>query len=461
MRGIFVNLRKQSAFNMEIAVKDDQGLRTGLMMDGFSDNQICDAYAAVRKQFKEAATLVFSTTLGRELPKQLIVNTSQTEDKKDNFTTLAYFHSDRSSEGHYVFTMLAVTVRNYITGQSGRPFRDTVIHEMTHAADLPMLLARNKMLEELNQRIRIYRANPYVQPDAYNDIALLNLLHMLGHYRAEGVALLGEHLLTRKAFRMYGSLSSAFKRFRNAFVYCLQHTEQLSLGTNEGEDPNKNAIFNWAYLSAPVILLMVLERLRLVEMVFCRKALSGLQTGTYNLTDADIQKILKAAMSLSLESYIQGVMMLGESVAPIRPMLELCAKLQEDRIESNIEDFSVLMRSPENYKDYKAALKSIMGSTLNDEELDACYRRFLENPPDDQLYPDLKEKVVKLYSFIPDDADPDAQNIARWALTYFFDDEDLIHDDLTGLGWVDDRMVIDYAMRVIEDRNVIKRLCES
>lgn len=36
-----------------------------------------------------------------------------------------------------------------------------------------------------------------------------------------------------------------------------------------------------------------------------------------------------------------------------------------------------------------------------------------------------------------------------WALSYFFYDEDIIHDEISGLGLVDDLAVIDYAIRLI------------
>lgn len=45
---------------------------------------------------------------------------------------------------------------------------------------------------------------------------------------------------------------------------------------------------------------------------------------------------------------------------------------------------------------------------------------------------------------------PDRKSGAQWALTYFFDDEDIIHDDVAGIGYVDDITVIDYAIRLLE-----------
>ena len=45
----------------------------------------------------------------------------------------------------------------------------------------------------------------------------------------------------------------------------------------------------------------------------------------------------------------------------------------------------------------------------------------------DALYPHIKEKVASLYSIFKNDDNIERQRLAQWALTYFFDDEDIIH----------------------------------
>ena len=39
---------------------------------------------------------------------------------------------------------------------------------------------------------------------------------------------------------------------------------------------------------------------------------------------------------------------------------------------------------------------------------------------------------------------------AQLALTYFFDDENLIHDEIDGIRYVDDMIVMDYAMKLLQ-----------
>lgn len=73
----------------------------------------------------------------------------------------------------------------------------------------------------------------------------------------------------------------------------------------------------------------------------------------------------------------------------------------------------------------------------------------MERATNAPLYPQLKEKVTMLYSVLKKDDNPDRRRLAQWALTYFFDDEDIIHDDVSGLGLIDDMTIIDYAISLL------------
>ena len=95
-------------------------------------------------------------------------------------------------------------------------------------------------------------------------------------------------------------------------------------------------------------------------------------------------------------------------------------------------------------------MDQIMGSCMYEEELDELYVKFKDSKINDALYPQIKEKVASLYSIFKNDDNADRQRLAQWALTYFFDDEDIIHDDVSGLGLVDDMTIIDYAISILK-----------
>ncbi len=158
---------------------------------------------------------------------------------------------------------------------------------------------------------------------------------------------------------------------------------------------------------------------------------------------------MRAALSLTLAGYIQGLTNLGNKIAPIRPFLDFCGSLQQDADEDNMQAYERLIMQTKSAEIFNAAMDQIMGSCISEEELDGLYTEFVEHAASDPQYPQLKEKVAKLYSALKKDANLDKRRLAQWALTYFFDDEDLIHDDVSGIGLVDDMTIIDYAIQLI------------
>ena len=98
---------------------------------------------------------------------------------------------------------------------------------------------------------------------------------------------------------------------------------------------------------------------------------------------------------------------------------------------------------------FNAAVESVMGSVIPEDELDEFFNEFMQNPPDAEAYPSLKEKVEALYTLMKNAPDLEKRRIAQWALTYFFDDQDLIHDDIPGVGLLDDIVILEQALAVL------------
>jgi hypothetical protein len=68
---------------MLVIIKDDQGLGTALIMEDYSREEIEDAKHSIRKQFKDAATMVFSHVLGKPLPETIVVDIAPDRSKKN------------------------------------------------------------------------------------------------------------------------------------------------------------------------------------------------------------------------------------------------------------------------------------------------------------------------------------------------------------------------------------------
>ena len=434
---------------MNIFIRDDQGLDTVLMMDGYSKEQRQSAKQAIRAQFRETASKVFQDVLGKPLPESITVNmaiSDREEMKGESAARLASFNVELSRGGSSFFTIREITVKTILEQSDSELLKSTVIHEMFHAADQYMLKSNREIFEDVEDDI-------YEDADRFNydgqnaHIALLNTLQVFDHYRAEGVALLGESLLMKTPF---GVVAHATAQFCKTFELTMMRAQKM-IGGYRGSAIFDKETFHKAYHVAPIILLLVLEQGEDIPSELAQKALRCLGSGKYDLTDGEIATIMRSAINLSLAGFIQGLICLGDKVAPISPFLDLCASIQKDGDDENIDFYEDLIEEPVSEENFNEAMDQIMGCCIPEEELDGLYHKFMNHPIDDPSYPELKEKAGVLYSILKNDGDPDRKEIAQWTLTYLFDEEDLIHDDILGIGYVDDLVVLDYAIDLLED----------
>jgi hypothetical protein len=204
--------------------------------------------------------------------------------------------------------------------------------------------------------------------------------------------------------------------------------------------------FRLAYQIGPAMLVLVLEKRGYVTKEVARKALEGLETGDYKLSDAEMKSILEAAMSITLPDYIHGVVSLGPETAPIKPFLEFCAQVQDDLEKGHIHAFADFVELSKAPIIFDVVMEEIMGQAMAEDEIDSHYAVFLGLSDIETAHPKTKEKAKRLYDVMKSDGDSDDQRIARWALTYLFKKRDVIHDDVKVIGYVDDMVVMDYAL---------------
>ena len=460
-----------------VKIKDQDGL--GLILRnnyGYTQNQIIEAEKTIRRQFRKSAHYVFSDILQTTPPKEIEIQMSQNdreELKGLEVARLASFSVSRSTSDKAVFLIHEKTVREVLDNHDMVEFESTVLHEMIHAGDFPIIKSNHDLLEQINSD------NPYEQGDFFfyesdkkrGQKALLGILAMLDHYRAEGIAILGEQLLLKRGndlsivsviFTMNPGLKELFdpvdiamnyfcKTFHNIFFNTLMkaHTRITRPGFSEVilDDDTRQA----AYSVAPYILLLALDKLSAIESGLAQKAIPALVTGDYDeLDEQECIAIIRAALSLPLPDYIQGLMYMGDFITPIQPFLAICAKIQQDYNEESINSFYQLINDPNRIENFNQAMTTIMGSCMSEEEIDAYYEDFLgKDLPIELTKSRLKEKVAKLYSILKNANNDEGKQVANWALTYFFDDQDIIHDDIKGIGFIDDMIVIDIALNIL------------
>jgi hypothetical protein len=435
---------------MKVIVKDDQGLGIALKMDGYSQSQIQQAMQYIRKLLVEAAQKVFVDILGKTLPEtiemNLLLDRKRIDEQEDVTTfTFAFFDSGMSRDNYIVFGIHEITAKIIIVDNETNILKGIFIHEMIHSADYFTLTKSYLHLDSVCEKFRVQKLNWIYHPDSQR--ILWELLMIFLKCRAEGIAILSEYFLTK---RYFGNIDDSTKSFRDFFNEIITISRKWVAQEPDRKNLLDEKLIEEIYSFAPFVLLVVLNRKGLVEAELLPRALMSIYTGTFYLTEEESVRIIRHALSLSLSDYIAGVMKLGEKVISIRPFLEFCGELQGETNDDYIEAFSKFLNHGPSADLFNTVLGDIMGDVITDEEMDNCYRAFCENPPDETYYPNMGKRVEALLSVVKNEKDSARKRIAQWALTYLFDDEDVIYDSIPGLGYVDDMVVMDFALKILD-----------
>lgn len=428
---------------MNIYIKDDQGLGIALKSN-YGTDEINEAKDVVRKTFKKAADIVYSEVLNVEPPETIEVQMAQSRNEELNgeeAAVLASFVANLSTSSKHIFVIRETALYKILEGESIDGFESIVIHELIHSADSPKLSESRKMLKAILRDIEIEECSDFsFNTKISNGWALYKVLCMLDHYRAEGVAILGEYLLAGTELPM---------TFASIWLFRLALSETISteiqyLGKRRDPDqPIDELVSHLAYDISPCLVLMIVGR----QGNLAKKFMSG----EYEPTQSEKQSLLRDALSLSLTEYIEGLLLLDEKIVPVKELLALCGMVQQDFNQGNINQFAELYHATVKNETFSKAIGEIMGSLMSDVELKDEYVKFSANTPEPFKTEKMKDKVESLFWTIENSNDFEKKNIARWALTYLFDDQDAIHDDIRGLGYVDDIYVIDVAFDVINN----------
>lgn len=441
--------------DINISVRDEQGLRESLSNDGFSQFQIDEAKDLIIKQFKESAKKLFVEILGKPLPKVFHVDFAiGHDDPSSHWETLAGFLSKKSRENLLYFEIDKPLVKSVLEKGNSNRLQRSIFHELIHSADLSTLIQNRKLFGFIQLSHQKDLSDPTKEKHGDGWDAFSDTTRMFTHFRNEGVALLGEHLLTKTPFR---KVSDSLREFYLLYGITMLKSRLWSQGNKMLGPSYNDATDHSTYDIAPSILVLALEQRGDVGKDLAERVLKGLDTGRYDLSDEETNSIIKTSLSLSLSDYIQSVISLGEKIAPVQPFLEFCATLQkklEDEdttTSSDITAFTKLFEQPKTTELFQETMEQILDHITPEEELDGFYQTFGKKKTNLAVHQHLKEKVDTLYSVLKNDGNPENKKIAQLALTYLFNQKDVIHDDLKGIGLVDDVTVIDYALKLIDN----------
>lgn len=426
---------------IKVTIKDEQGVGDALMKEGYVRDRVDDAKQLIRKQFEKAVKKVYVDVLGKFVPSIVVSFVSESE-KTNGWQMYGRFKWKQSSEFQIFFEVNKPLVVSVLREGVNETLKGVAVHEVIHAADQKMINQSHKLIDTI--KIQYKTGSDASNSDALG--ALCHTIHVFSHFRNEGVALLGEHLLTRTRF---GKVVSTLDRFSMLYELTMLKSKSWSQGEKGLGSAYNDDMFDSAYGIAPSIVVLSLAKRGDIEHDLATKLLEGLDTGIYDLNDEEIETVVKQALSLNLSDYIQGVINLGDKIAPVQSFLEFCGLVQKEWEKDDIFAFSYLLNHRKTAELFNDVMKQIMDSTSSEAELDECYRTY-----DDKLYGEsphlhLKEKVDRLYTVLKNDGDPEKKRIAQLALTYLFNERDLIYDDIKGVGLVDDVTVIDYALKIL------------
>jgi hypothetical protein len=439
---------------INISVSEEQGVSESLSKDRFTQIQIDEAKELIRKQFEESVKKLFIEILDKPLPNVFYVDFAiDHDDPSSNWETLASFIPKKSRENLLYFKIYKPVVESVLVNGNNKQLQRSIFHELIHSADLSTLTHNRKLFSFIQLSRHKDLSNPIKENhgDAWD--ALSDTIGMFAHFRDEGVAILGERILTKTPFR---KVSDSLEEFRILYGMTMLKSRLWSNSNRMLGSTFDDYLENSTYKIAPSILVLVLEHRGDIGKNLAERVLEGLETGHYSLSDEETNSIIKASFSLSLSDYIQSVTNLGEKIAPVQPFLEFCAtvqkKLEDDdtTTSSDITAFTKLFEQPKTAELFHETMEQILDHISPEAGIDDFYQNFGKKKTNFNIHQHLKEKVDALYSVMKNDESIEKRKVAQLALTYLFDKKDIIHDELKGIGLVDDVTVIDYALSIIE-----------
>ena len=462
---------------MEIRIIDNSGINHFLDFDLKKANKKMEFHlltSFIKECFKEQVQKIHDLI---PFENELIIKVHleqelQSHDAKPESTTLACFDREFSNEKEYVFRLYYPTIKEIAffllsentTKINTSQFHNTILHELIHAIDILILK------ETLSAHLKDYRLGKSqshflvknIEKEKLNSQIQWAFLSTVELFRNEGISVLGEKLLgnfsNQSEFKIDFEVSSYFK---NLLTYAVQ----MSINTHFASLDEDFKIFEeirtqslMAYHIGDIILVKLIGKLDPSLENLCKKTvLYLLGQSELKPTQVEAKALLKYAFQMDMSDYInalvncdhheiQGAFMSKET------LFKLCAVIQN---EHNSEAIRIFSENKEENSDplaktlFLSLMQSTVYSCMTNEELIFNYNQFVQNSSPEDIMATIKEQATFLLPF----ATEKNNEIAQWALTYLFDEEDLIFDNISLLGCQDDWIVLDAAIQMVTFQN--------
>ena len=419
-----------------IKIIENESFKAEMKTYNVSDTQLETLLHCTQSEFADTSNRIFHEILKEKVP-EIDVRLCLNEDSRN--PKLGMFCTTLGDDEHLVFQIFEQLFLDAL--DDDQILRLTAFHEMIHAMDRKEMKRNEDTLCNLQKFVQDSPNDLLPASFHASYLPVLKTLQLLVLYRNEGISELCTNILTNNVLNHYGI----------EFFTSLDVFRQITSTFFDGKtlDLRNRHLLQTIYEGAASVMLRLLQIRNDISEPLYDKIFSGMSTGNYHLTDKELQQLLTACRSLSLYDYIQGMITLDKdrtTLTPIMDLLYFCADLQGENNDDYRNSFIKLVESQHNMTEqlFDTTMKNILGYLMSEKEITKYY--IMMNLPNE----DLKQKAEQLYYIFTHDEDEDRRRICQWALTYFFDDKEVIHDNLPVFGTVDDLMVADVALGLLE-----------
>jgi hypothetical protein len=458
---------------MEIIIYDNAGISQTLDFE-FRKISSKNLYVNVLSEIKKIVKFEFEK-ISELLPKSqnLKIKISlEAENKTESSTKLASFDVELSSETEFIFHIYFSSIKQLankllkLDYDEKQSIENTILHELIHAIDLNTL--KETYLIEIENIKPVKRPGitfiSDVELSSHNNNVQWAFLNYFTTFRNEGVAILGEKLLgTSKNSFEKQDIYKCLDLFQHDISVLIEEASDLFFHSeieNHKLYKRLDELYLNAYSYADAVLLFLISFLN-KDIEFVRlKAQQHIFDRTKNeLSKSDIHNLLKAAMDIDLSEFINGIIrypFLNKDKELIcrKKFFECCAIIQDENLEMTNDGITLFSKTiaaigyNQSHDSFISAMRATVGSPMSIPEIKELYQGF----KDKKFKEDIVDSVKVMADFLLPIAVDNNDEIAIWALTYLFDDEDLIHDDISILGWQDDWLVLNASLTIINFR---------
>ena len=391
--------------------------------------------------------------------------------KTDNSIRLASIDIDLSTSEELIFyiyfdTLIEIANSIHFKEDSQTDFikfENTLTHELVHAADLFTLKKINKLID---REIRLSKKSSFFnnsikildnEEDFNYDPLHWHFLRTINRFRNEGVAILGEKLFGTILERFYpDNQSELFHFFRRLMLKIQKITNEniFSIDSNSLIYDELTEFSLHAYNIGDFILLKLIGKIHPELFDLSEKAVNYILLGDkFKPTIEESKQLMEAAFQLDLSDYVSGLISchfeeINQPFILKESLFEYCALVQDEINKEGLESFSkniAIVGHNYSIETFIQLMKETVYTQMSNDEIISGYNQFIAKKFDENIFNSVKTQAELLFK----KAIKENNEIAKWALTYLLDDEDLVFDRISILGWQDDWLVLDAALRII------------